>query len=167
MKVSIVCATSLDGYLNPKLEMSPEWTSVEDKKLFAIQTKQAGVIVMGDNTFKYSFDNQPLAGRWNVVVTHHTDREVENVWFTDGEPKEILKQIEEKGHSEVMIIGGSIINSLFMNAGLVTDLYITVTSHIFGGGIPLFGKLDKAFDLELLDTRPLGPGEILNHYKVI
>jgi dihydrofolate reductase len=167
MKVSIVCVISLDGYLNPKMEMSPEWSSPEDRKFFVDETKRTGVMIMGQNTFNYSFHNKAMAERWSIVVTHDTDQEMENVWFTDDTPKKILEEIEKKGYEEVSVIGGAMINSLFMNAGLVTDLHITVSSHVFGKGVPLFAGLDKPLELKLVSSKSLGSNETLNHYKVM
>ena len=167
MKVSIICAISLDGYLNPTLEMSPTWTSAVDKKSFAEKTRASGVMIMGNNTFKYSFHDKPLPGRWSVVVTHNTNRSTDNVWFTADKPQDILKHIKQKGYDDISIVGGGIINSLFINAGLVTDLYITISSQIFGHGVPLFANLTNTPQLQLVTSSPLGPGEVLNHYKVI
>lgn len=167
MKVSIVCVISLDGYLNPKVEMSPEWSSPEDRQYFVDETKRTGVMIMGQNTFKYSFHNKAMPERWSIVLTHDKSQEAENVWFTDDSPEKILEHIKEKGYDEASLIGGSMANSLFMNAGLVTDLYITINSHIFGEGVPLFAGLDKPMELDLVSSKPLGKDEVLNHYKVV
>lgn len=167
MKVSIVCVISLDGYLNPKLAMSPEWSSQADRKFFVDETKRTGVMIMGQNTFKYSFHNKAMPDRLSVVVTHDTTQELDNAWFTNDSPQHILNELKLKGYDEVSVIGGSMINSLFMNAGLVTDLYITVSPHLFGKGVPLFAGLDITYDLELLNSEMIAPGEFLNHYKVI
>jgi len=166
MKVSIICVISLDGYLNPKVEMSPEWSSRQDRDFFVEETKRTGVMIMGQNTFKYSFHNKAMPDRWSIVLTHDTKQEMDNVWFTEDKPEDILKRIKEKGYKEVSLIGGGMANSLFMNADLVTDLYITINPTIFGSGVPLFAGLDKPLQLELVDSKPLGPSELLNHYKV-
>lgn len=165
MKVSIVCATSLDGFINKLDRGKLTWSSAEDKKYFADETRRTGVAIMGQTTFD-TFD-QPLPERLNAVVTHTPKENTEQVIYVDGDPQKILDDMAARGFEEVSVIGGSMINTLFMNAGLVTDLLITITPHVFGEGIPLFGKLDKSFDLELVDDRPLGPGEMLHHYKVI
>lgn len=167
MKVSIVCVISLDGYLNPKVEMSPEWSSLEDRQFFVDETKRTGVMIMGQNTFNYSFHGKAMPERWSVVLTHDKSQEAENVWFTDDTPEKILEHIQQKGYEEVSLIGGGQANSLFMNAGLVTDLYITINSHVFGSGVPLFVGLDKPLELKLVSSKPLGDNETLNHYQVI
>lgn len=165
MKVSIVCATSLDGFINKLDRGKLTWSSPEDKKYFADETRRTGVAIMGQTTFD-TFD-QPLPDRLNVVVTRTPKDDTEQVMYVDGNPQKILDSMKARGFDDVSVIGGSMINTLFMNAGLVTDLLITVTPNVFGEGIPLFGKLNKAFELALVDSRPLGPGEVLNHYKVI
>lgn len=150
--------------------MSPRWSSRQDHGHLIRETKRAGVVIMGQNTFTYSYNNKALPERWNIVVTHDTNQQaIKNVWFTDDAPQEILQQVQKKGYDEAVVVGGSMINSLFMNAGLVTDLYITVSPNIFGSGVPLFAELNNPLELqlELVDSKPLGPGEVLNHYKVI
>lgn len=165
MKVSIVCATSLDGFINKLDRGKLTWGSAEDKKHFADETRRTGVAIMGQTTFDTL--DEPLPDRLNVVITRRPKEDTDQVIYVDGNPMKILDDLSARGFDDVSVIGGSMINTLFMNAGVVTDLLITITPHVFGEGVPLFGKLDKAFDLELIESRPLGPGEILNHYKVI
>lgn len=165
MKVSIICATSLDGFINKLDRGKLTWGSTEDKQHFAEETRRTGVAIMGQTTFD-TFD-EPLPGRLNVVVTRTPKEDTDDVIYVDGNPHKILEDMEARGFSEVSVIGGSMINTLFMDAGVVTNLLITITPHVFGEGVPLFGKLNKEYDLALIDTRPLGPGEMLHHYKVV
>jgi len=165
MKVSIVCATSLDGFINKLDRGELTWSSPEDKKFFADETLRTGVAIMGQTTFDTL--EEPLPHRLNVVVTHTPKENTNQVIYADGNPQKILDDMAARGFDDVSVIGGSMINTLFMNAGVVTDLLITITPHVFGEGIPLFGKLEKDYDLELLNYRPLGPGEMLHHYKVV
>ncbi len=164
MKVTIICATSLDGFINKLDRGKLIWGSTQDKQHFAKETRRTGVAIMGQTTFDTL--DEPLPDRLNVVVTRTPKDNTDQVIYVDGKPRNILEDMEARGFSEVSVIGGSMINTLFMNAGVVTDLVITITPHIFGEGVPLFGNLDKDYNLELVEARPLGPGEILNHYKV-
>lgn len=164
MKVTIICATSLDGFINKLDRGKLTWGSTQDKQHFAEETRRIGAAIMGQTTFDTL--DEPLPDRLNVVVTRTPKDNTDQVIYVDDEPRNILEDMEARGFSEVSVIGGSMINTLFMNAGVVTDLLITITPHIFGEGVPLFGKLDKNYDLELVDSRPLGPGELLNHYRV-
>jgi dihydrofolate reductase len=165
MKVAIICKISLDGYINKPDQGKLDWGSRKDMEFFAAETRNAGVAIMGQTTFD-TLPN-PLPDRLNVVVTRELKENNENVWHTSETPQAILAALKADGHDYVAVTGGSIINGLFMNAGVVTDMYITITPHVFGAGVPLFAELEHGLDLELIDSRPMGPGEILNHYKVL
>ena len=165
MKVVIICKISLDGYINKPDRGKLDWGSRQDIEFFAAETKKAGVAIMGQTTFD-TLPN-PLSDRLNVVVTRDLKTDTDNVRYTSDSPAEIIKKLEAEGHDYVTVTGGSIINGLFMNAGVVTDMYITITPHVFGAGVPLFTDLDHDINLEFVASNPIGPGEILNHYKVL
>ena len=165
MKVAIVCKISLDGYINKPDRGKLDWGSREDIEFFAAETRKAGVAIMGQTTFDTL--PSPLSDRLNVVVTREPKEGTDNVRYTSDTPQEIIDKLETEGRKYVTVTGGSIINGLFMNAGVVTDLLITITPHVFGAGVPLFTDLRHDVDLELVDSRPMGPGEFLNHYKII
>jgi len=164
MKVAVICKISLDGYINKPGGGKLDWGSRADIEFFAAETKKASVVIMGQTTFDTL--PAPLPDRLNVVVTREVKPNTENVHYTSDSPKKILAQLEKEGHNYVTVTGGSIINGLFMNAGVVTDLYITITPHVFRGGIPLFTDVQNEFKLELVESKSLGEGDILNHYQV-
>lgn len=165
MRVAIICKISLDGYINKPDRGKLDWGSRQDIEFFAAETRKAGVAIMGQTTFD-TLPN-PLPDRLNVVVTREPKTDNDTVRYTNKPPQEIIANLKAEGHDYVTVTGGSIINGLFMNAGVVTDLLITITPHVFGAGVPLFSDLNHNIDLELIESRDMGPGEILNHYKVI
>lgn len=69
---------SINGYI-AKVDGDSEWTSEEDLAGFYTQSKKAGNIIMGANTFKSAYDYGyfPFPDAVNVVVTH---KENENKW---------------------------------------------------------------------------------------
>jgi len=85
--------------------------------------------------------------------------------YTSDSPHEILADLKMKGFDKVAIAGGTQIYSLFLDAGLVTDLYLTVEPVLFGGGTPLLREMDR-IDLELIETKPVGTQAVLLHYQV-
>jgi dihydrofolate reductase len=165
MKVAIICKISLDGYINKPDRGKLDWGSRQDIEFFAAETRKAGVAIMGQTTFDTL--PAPLTDRLNIVVTRAQKENTDTVRYTSNTPQQIISELKDEGHDYVTVTGGSIINGLFMNAGVVTDLLITITPHVFGGGVPLFTDLKHDMNLELVDSRPMGPGEFLNHYKVM
>ena len=54
---------------------------------------------------------------------------------------------------------------MFMQAGVVDDIYIDVQATLFGSGVPLFtAPLENQITLE--ETERIGDNNLLMHYKV-
>jgi len=162
MKAFIIAALTADGFIAKSSQHLTDWTSKEDKHFFMEKTKQAGVIVFGQNTFETI--GRPLPGRHNVVYSR--DRAYEGVQVTQKDPKALLEELESKGYREVAICGGATIYTMFMEAGVVDKLYLSVEPVLFGQGLTLFNKeIDKKLDL--VKVEKLGDNTILLQYAVI
>ena len=120
MKIILICATTLDGYIARHSNEITNWT--KDLKLFKKQTTGYPVI-MGSNTFK-TLQNE-LTGR-NVIVFHRNDN-----------PYTIIKELKTT-YKRIFIAGGGKTNERFME--YITDMYITPHPVMFGTGIKLFGN---------------------------
>lgn len=162
MKTFLIAALTTDGFIARSSDHLADWTSREDKKFFTKLTKRAGVVVMGLNTYKTI--GRPLGGRLNVVYAPPTERLV-GVELTQKEPSDLLSHLESRGYKDVAIIGGSTIYTLFMQAGLIDSLYLTVEPLVFGQGLPLFNaELDAR--LKLRRVKKLGKDAVLLEYQV-
>ena len=73
MKVILIMAQTADGKIARASDELVDWTSKEDKRFFIDKTKEAGVMVMGSNTYRTIW--RPLPGRLNVVLTSHPEAE--------------------------------------------------------------------------------------------
>lgn len=164
MKITLICAPSLDGYLAHTDHDHIDWTSKEDKAHFTETTKSIGVMIMGYNTWK-TYDSVPPADRFCVVLTSKPEPDQEQVIFR-SDPKEIVKELGQKGYEEAALIGGGGANATFLQAGLIDEMYVTIVPHWFGSGVSMFAGEPQA-KFELLDSKPLGPSEILLHYRVV
>jgi dihydrofolate reductase len=165
MNCFIIAALTADGKIaEVSNQVSTAWTSKEDKQWFNQRTKEAGVIVMGSTT--YATIGRPLPGRLNIVFSRRAaelnNQELpENLRYTNQTPTELLESLKKENYSEVAICGGSSIYTMFMKAGLVDQLLLTIEPVIFGKGVGLFDdavwaklKLEKSFDLSP-DTKVL------------
>jgi dihydrofolate reductase len=158
-------AMTADGKIAKSSDHFPNWTSKEDKKMFAAVTKEHGVVIMGEKTFK-TFP-KPLPDRLNVVFTlEKNPPQIENVKWVTGEPEEVVAELEKEGHASAVLGGGTNLNSQFLKKGLVNEIYLTVEPKIFGSGLGLF---DGDFDvnLKLMSLEMLGEGSVLLKYEVL
>ena len=165
MHCFIIAALSADGYIGRDSAHAAMWTSKEDKKRFVELTRRSGVIVMGRNTWT-TLGGKPLKDRLNIVYTKSDIPIVPGMEKTDKDPHNLLRDLEVRGFKEVAICGGSQIYTLFMKAGLVDTLYLTIEPIVFGSGLKLFdGALDCK--LELVSQSKTDKGTIMLEYKVV
>jgi len=162
----LIVAVTVDGKIAKSKNHFPDWTGTADKKLFVSVTKKAGVIIMGSTT--YDVIDKVLPDRKNIVLTRNKNRvsSDENLVFTDEKPDILIQQLESEGYKEVVIIGGSEINTLFADGNLLDEIIVTYTPHVFGKGLSIFSK---ALDLKLSlkKVSPIGDDGILARYRVL
>jgi dihydrofolate reductase len=164
MKVFIVAALTADGFIGRDSGHTADWTGTEDKKVFVRLTKEAGTMIMGSRTF--ATIGRALPGRRTIVYTSKPEQiTAEGVETTNQEPKKLLARLERGGVNAVAICGGASIYALFMQAGVVDELYLTYVPVLFGTGVPLFSQELNA-SLELAEETKLADGSVLLHYIV-
>jgi len=157
-------AMTLDGKIAKNSEHFPDWTSREDKKLFAEISKSHGVVLMGEKTFA-TFP-APLKDRLNVVFTlNENSPEIPGVKWMTGDVKKALEELEKLGYASVLLGGGAYLNSLFLKKKLIDEIIVTIEPKIFGSGISLFsGEYDV--DLELLEMKKINKNTLMLRYRV-
>lgn len=158
-------AMTLDGKIAKNSSHFPNWTSKEDKQLFAKISKECGAVIMGYNTF-LTFPS-PLKDRLNVVFTLEKNLpEMENVKWVAGEPEKVLKELEKMGYSQAILGGGAFLNSLFLEKKLIDEIIVTIEPKLFGEGLSLFSK---EFDVNLknMEVNKINNNSVVLKYKVI
>ena len=164
MKVFLIAAVSADGYIARNTLELANWTSSADKKLFVELTKKAGIMVMGATTL--ATIGRALPGRRTIVYTRHPEQiAIKDVEPTAEDPSILLKRLEKEGATEIAICGGQSIYTLFMQTGLVNEIYLTIEPIVFGQGITLFSAPLQS-NLQLIESKLLAPDVQLLHYSV-
>jgi len=146
MNIIILSVVTLDGKIARNEHHFSGWSSKEDKRIFSTTTREAKVMIVGRNTF----DTLPalLPGRLHIVLTTHTEGKTNipgQLEYTSQSPEEIVAGLEGRGYTRAMVAGGALVNALFLKAGLVDEIWLTVEPLIFGSGIDLF----RGFDFDL------------------
>ncbi|MFA5925936.1 MAG: dihydrofolate reductase family protein [Parcubacteria group bacterium] len=165
MKIILMMAVTADGKIAKNSDHFPDWTSREDKKMFASVSREHGVVIMGEKTFK-TFP-KPLPERLNVVFTLEKDLpEMENVKWVTGEPEKVLEQLEKEGHKSAILGGGAYLNTQFLKNKLIDEIWLTVEPKIFGDGLGVFGG-DFDIDLKLLNVEKINEDSVVLKYQVL
>lgn len=165
MRVFILVAMTADGFIGQdKTHLATTWTTREDKVLFTRMSKEAGTLVMGENTF-LTFGT-PLKDRRLIVYTkQHQKIAAMGVETTEETPEALVRRLEMEGVESLAICGGTTIYTMFMKAGLAQELYVNMHAVVFGKGVPLFNEAVNV-DVSLVSAERLGDSNTLMHYQV-
>lgn len=135
MKVFIIAAVSLDGFIAKSQSDNLAWTGQADKTWFRKMTSESGVMIMGSKT--YDTFKKPLPTRLHIVYTNHPEKysPKDNVEFTNLRPDELLKNLRQRGYQNIAVIGGGKIFTLFLKQKLIDEIWLTICPLIFNKGI--------------------------------
>lgn len=165
MRVHVIMAVSIDGFISRGEADDLAWSGEADKAWFTKKTKEVGVAIMGNSTFKKLAG--PLKERLNIVYTS-SPKECSDpmLRFTNQAPAELIQSLANEGYKDVCLIGGSQINSLFLRAGLITDLWISHIPVTLNGAVRLFAEPTIEARFELADETKLDAHTTLAHYTL-
>lgn len=127
-------------------------------------------LVMGRNTFEkvLSFGiwpyDKPVFVASNSLPTLASEL-MGKAFLLRGTPQEMVAGINQQGFSNLYIDGGQMIQS-FLRVSLIDELIVTTVPTLLGGGIPLFGSLQQAVQLELISSEVLLNQLVKTRYKV-
>ena len=123
MEIILIAAVTLDGKIARSAAHLSNWTSREDKRVFREETRRAGVVILGHNTFKTL--PRPLPGRLHIVLTRDPAAQAPipgAVEFTAAAPAAIAADLAARGYARAALVGGAQTNAAFLAADLVDDI---------------------------------------------
>jgi dihydrofolate reductase len=169
MKISIYIAISLNGLIS-NARNEPDWLSPEFDQSFLSICQKYKAVIMGKTTYnKLSPNYLPLTSEGTTVVLT-TDKQATSdnptVVFVQNNASEIVQMLRDKGHTEAVIIGGTMTISEFVNAGLVNDIYFILEPVLFGTGLSLLKEVDLDLKLKLLEVTKLNDSTLQLHYEI-
>ena len=174
MKVTMAIVASLDGRLTRGVEPNIyNWTSVEDQASFSALIAKHKLIVMGRQTYEAARQRIKLTpDKLRLILTRNprqyaAKQVAGQLEFTAESPLALIKRLEGAGYRSLLLVGGQI-NTLFLEAGLVDEIYWTVEPLIFGAGQKLVADQLLDTKLKLVSSKRLNQrGTLLLYYKVI
>lgn len=162
-EITIFMAISVDGYIagpNSETPWSDEgWDNY--KKYISL----SDCLIIGRKTYDIMLEDDDFGaiGNPNIIVV--TKDPLKNVPSATT-PEESLALAKQKGWSKIIIGGGKILNSSFLNKKLAHILHLDIEPVILRDGLKLFDTADKMTNLSLLHSETLESGTISTHYKI-
>jgi dihydrofolate reductase len=171
MFLAIKMMQSLDGIIARSIDDDLSWGSSEDKKLYKKFTTEFGTVIVGSTTFeqmpRIAFKNRLCIILTRDKLKYSEYLENPNFVFLDPYPIKVVQYLESQNIEKAVIIGGSKINSLFLEANLVDEIFVTISPHIFGNGIRIFGNSTLDVKMELKTFEKISDSELLLNYRII
>ncbi|MGF1750067.1 MULTISPECIES: dihydrofolate reductase family protein [Vibrio] len=169
----VYIATSLDGFIadkNNNLEWLHDVPNPEGSDFgFVDFMDRIDALVMGRNTLDVvlSFDCEWPYSK-PVFVLSNTMKEVPKgyegkVFLINGDLNDIVKDLNTRGYHDLYIDGGVTIQN-FLQADLIDEMIITTIPILLGGGISLFGSLDKPIKFKHLSAQRYADCIVKNRY---
>ena len=154
-----------------------DWTSAEDQAFYFKKLQQYPLLFMGSTTYNVVAKQlNQTAKRMRVVFTRrprhynahqNSQTATKNIVFTSQTPLAAVAHYQNLGHKTAALVGGGKLYSSFLQAGLISEMYVTVEPVIFGSGTPLFTytNLGQLKDYQLMSKTALNAnGTVLLHY---
>lgn len=170
-KVILSIACTLDGYIareNGAVDfLDPFNDSSGADNWFAEFLENISAIVMGNTTFQ-EYHSHPgffeyYKGKDIFVFSRDPNLTHEKVTFIDDSPEEFLRDL--KTDKDIWLLGGSKINTSFLESDLIDEYIISLVPVIIGNGIPLFAVSDHETQLKFRKTEALNSGIVNLYYR--
>jgi dihydrofolate reductase len=174
MRVTLIAVQSLDGFITRHNESGAGFASAADQAHFRTVLREYDCGVVGRATY----DQMRAGGRFTpsptrrrVVLTRSPEQFAAQavpgaLEFTAAPPAEIVARLRSEGCRACALLGGAQVDSLFFDAGLVDELWLTVEARLFGGGTPLLAA-QADVRLHLVTHEQLGDHVLLLKYAVV
>lgn len=170
MKVTLFMAISLNSII-ARENNEEDFLSHDNWLTFVELANKAGCMIWGRRTHEVvrTWEGQ----YWNeikhikkVIVSSGSDLKLEEGCTAANSPQEALQKLSKDGFDNVILSGGSRLNSSFAKAGLIDEVIINIEPVIIGKGITLFYPDEFNLNLELLNTKTLENRIAQLHYRV-
>jgi len=174
MRITMVMLSTVDGRTTKGNDPNIyTWTSLEDQKYFFTLINESNAIVMGAKTYEAVSSRIKLEEKkLRTVLTHYpkkySSHTVEGqLEFSNETPEQLVKRLSVIGYKKILLVGGSIINGLFLKHNLVDELYLTVEPKIFGIGKNIVDGELLNVNLQLTSIKKINKtGTILLKYVI-
>jgi dihydrofolate reductase len=171
MRIVLIAAQSVDGFIARHDEPGTAFASEADQAHFRAALAQCDSEIMGATTYlvaRAAILGHATDTRIRIVVTRDPgkfagDAAAGRLEFTSETPAALVARLRAQGRKRCALLGGSQIHSLFLDAGLADELWLTVEPRLFGGGVPLLGARAD-LKLRLLSHERLGDDGLLLKY---
>lgn len=163
-KVVLGLGISLDGYIARK-NGAVDWLSMDWDYDWTAFFKTIDVVLLGRKTWEVALEmhapkkkskakaKNPYGKTETYLFSKTlTESGVKGVEVISGNLKEFIKNLKAKDGKNIWLCGGGELAKSFLDEDLVDEIYLGVTPHLLGEGIPLFPELAREVPLRYVSS---------------
>lgn len=171
-------ANSLDNYI-AREDGSYDWLLWSDEvaEIMKEMWPRFDAMVMGRKTYDVALSQQAnedkeiknLYGDMKVYVFSRTlpvGAGRGGAEIINGDPAEFVGELKRREGKDIMVMGGGEIGKVLLEAGVVDEIGFNIQPVLLGSGVPLFHKMSRSIELELIESRALKNGCVYVRYNV-
>lgn len=174
-KVIFGGANSLDNYF-AREDGSVDWLVWSDEVTEIMNDfwPKIDCIIMGRKTYDVAVESAPkgkLKNPYGDMKTYVFSRTLkpgkhDGVEIVADEPGKFVGNLKKQKGKDICIMGGGEIARPLFEAGGIDEIGFNIQPVLLGSGIPLFHKMSRQIDLELLECRQMKTGCVYVSYRV-
>ncbi|MEO8648973.1 MAG: dihydrofolate reductase family protein [Acidobacteriota bacterium] len=177
-KVTFGGACSLDNFI-ARSDGAVDWLiwSDEAAEIMKGYWKNVDTIVMGRKTWDIAIRNAPglkkkkdfdpyLGIKTYVFSRTLSVGENSGAQITDADPGKFVAGLKEAEGKEICVMGGGQLARSLFEANVIDEIGFNIHPVLLGSGIPLFHKMKRQIELEMIGCRPMKTGCVYVSYRV-
>ena len=177
-KVIFGGASSLDNYF-AREDGSVDWLimDAEAMELMRGMLDRFDVMIMGRKTWSASMANfseeelrkaEEMSNGMRSVVFSRTLEPGRSGGYeiVNTDPREFVRDLKEQDGKDICVMGGGELAFELFEAGVIDEVGFNIHPLLLGSGIPIFHRMSRQIDLELLECRPMKNGCVYVLYGV-
>lgn len=177
-KVIFGGASSLDNYF-AREDGSVDWLIIdaEAMELMSGMLDRFDVMIMGRKTWSASMANfseeelrkaeEMSSGMRSVVFSRTLEPGRKGGYeIVNTDPGEFVRELKEQDGKDICVMGGGELARELFEAGMIDEVGFNIQPLLLGSGIPIFHRMSRQIDLELLECKPMKNGCVYVLYGV-
>ena len=179
-KVTFGGANSLDNLI-ARPDGGVDWLMWSDEaaELMKDYWSKIDTMVMGRKTWDVAQANAPKTKKkkksgdlYSGMKTYVFSRTLEageqdGAIILNEDPGKFIRELKQQDGKEICIMGGGELARDLFEAGVIDEIGFNIHPVLLGEGVPLFHRMTRQIDLELIECRPMKNGCVYVLYRVL
>ena len=174
-KVTFGGANSLDNFF-AREDGAMDWLMWSDEAMEIMNDfwPKVDCILMGRKTYEVAIKSNPPAedaepdSRMKTFVFSRSldPASVKGAEVVSENPGEFVRALKAQDGKDICVMGGGELANSLLEAGVIDEIWFNIHPVLLGSGVPLFHRLSRQVDLELIECKPFKNGCVYVLYHV-